>query len=151
MRLAVVLLFVGIPLFGDSSAPAPSAEEAKPSRAPKPAQKGVYEGMMASELQALIGKPDKVVPVDTPEGKKNHAEVWIYKRLKSTSTDTVTVGTKPVTTRVKQGDNYVDVVVSNEPVIKNRVTEIYQVASFLIIQGRFIKSTQTEEKRQYFL
>jgi hypothetical protein len=111
LPFAVVFWLVGIPLFGEpsSSSSAPAAEGAKAAQTSKQAKKGVYEGMPASELQALIGKPDKVVPVDTPEGKKNQAEVWIYKRLKSTSTDTVTIGTKPVTTRVKQGDNYVDV------------------------------------------
>lgn len=91
------------------------------------------------------------LPPLSPNSQKNHVEISLYKHLKSASTDTVTIGTKPVTTRVKQGDNYMDVFVSNEPVIKNRVKEICQAASSLIIQGGCIKSTQTEGKRQHFL
>lgn len=141
-------------LFGASSEePAQQPASDSPQAAPvkTTAKKKVYEGMPASELQTMIGKPEKIIPVAIPPGKTGHAEVWIYKRHKSTSTDTVTIGTRPITIKQKRGESYVDVVISNEPVTKNRITETFDVAAFLIVNGQYITTTRTEEKQQSFM
>jgi hypothetical protein len=143
---ALALLFVlGAQVHAANADPAATAApQVQPTPGP---QQQFHEGMPAEELQRLIGKPEKVLPVAT---KKGHAEVWIYKKYKRTSMDTVKVGTKPITIREKRGDNYVDVVVSYEDVLKNRRTEVFAVASFLIVNGQYITCTQTEEKTESF-
>lgn len=107
--------------------------------------------MPAAELRALIGKPDKVVPVPTKSGQTDQVEIWIYRRLINSSTEIVTVGNKPIMGRRLNGDGTsTEYVMTTEPVNKNRVTETYKVASFLIANGQYITTTQTEEKQQYF-
>lgn len=123
------------------------ATETPKTQQPQSASPRVYEGMPAAELRALIGKPEKIVPVAS---KKGHAEVWIYRQLKHTTVDMVQVGTKPVIIRQKNGNDYVDVVVSEDPILKNRRTEVFAVASFLIVDGHYITCTQTEQKAESF-
>lgn len=150
--LATIILTPLPSLLGEAApSPAPVTEVPQASPAPTAAKKKVYEGMPASELQALIGKPEKIIQVATPPGKTGHAEIWIYKRRKSMSTDVVTIGTRPITIKQKRGDTYVDVVVSNEPITKNQTTETFDVAAFLIVNGQYITTTRTEEKQLSFL
>lgn len=150
--LAAIILTAVPSLIGETvPTPPPATEGQQATPVPATAKKKVYEGMPASELKALIGKPEKIIQVATPPGKTGHAEIWIYKRRKSTSTDTVTIGTRPITIKQKRGDSYVDVVISNEPVIKNRLTETFDVAAFLIVNEQYITTTRTEEKQESFL
>lgn len=145
--VATAMLLLCTPLFADTAAPAREGTgDEKQEPAAHPAGK-VYEGMPAADLRALIGKPDIIKPVET---KKGHAEVWIYRRLKRSTTDTITVGNKPITTRQKRGDEYVDVVIGQEPIIKKQLTDVYEVASFLIVNDQFILCKNTEETEQSF-
>lgn len=151
--IMMLAMAVGTSLASGSadSKPVPAASKKEAAAPKKPARNPVYVGMPAKELEALIGKPQKIIPVKTPVAKGNHSEVWIYKRLKSSSSESVTIGSKPIMGRRQSGDGtWTDVVLTTEPVEKMRVTDIYEVASFLIVNGRFIATTHTEEKDQHF-
>ena len=150
--IALLATIAGTSLASESAdaKPIPAAAK-KEITTPKPPKRQVYVGMPAKELEALIGKPQKIIPVKTPVAKGNHVEVWIYKRLKSSSSESVTIGTKSINGRRQLSDGtWTDVVLATEPVEKMRVTDTYQVASFLIVNGRFITTTLTEEKEQHF-
>jgi hypothetical protein len=147
------LLIAGVPLFGETAEakPVPATEGQTTAPAARPAKKGLYVGMPAAELQALIGKPEKIVPVPASSAENGHGEIWVYRRLIKSSTEIVTIGTRPVMGKRQNGNGvWVDVVLSNEPVTKNRITQTYQVASFLVVNGQFVTSTKTEESQQSF-
>jgi hypothetical protein len=92
--------------------------------------------MPAEALQALIGKPEKIVPVPAQSSENGHGEIWVYKRLIKSSTEVVTIGPRPVMGRRQTGNGtWSDVVLSTEPVTKNRLTQSYQVTHFLIVDG----------------
>lgn len=154
-RLVIVLPAIAVAI---QCAAAPSPAKATPGAkdgashaATKSKQPRVYVGMPAKELEALIGKPQKIVPVTTPVKKGTHAEVWIYKRLKQSTTESVTIGSKPIMGRRPTGDgSWTDTVLTTEPIDKTRVTNTYQIASFLIVNGRFVATTLTEERDQHF-
>jgi hypothetical protein len=119
----------------------------------KPAgSKKVYEGMPSAELRALIGEPTRVVPAKLPNNKTG--EWWVYERLKGTTTESVAVGTTPITSRrqskTTEGTVDVDNVVGFDVVKENRTVEVYQVAAFLIYDGAYITCKKTEEKRPVF-
>lgn len=145
-KFTVATVACALPLGATSFAAEGTAHTKETPQAAAP-KKGVYEGMPAADLQALIGKPEKIVPVSTKTG---HAEVWIYKRLKRTNTDVITIGTKPVIARQQRGDDWVDVVVGHEDITKNKLTEVFEVASFLIVNDQYITCTNTEEKVESF-
>ncbi len=147
------LMIAGARLFAQAldTKPAPAAEGQPATPAAHPVKKGVYVGMPAAELMALIGKPDSIVQVPTKSGKGGHAEIWIYRRLINSSTEMITTGSKATTIRrPNPNGTSSDVVVSTEPVTRNRITDTYRVASFLIVNSQFVTTTQTEEKKQYF-
>ena len=153
-QIAALLVIAGAPLAGEpaDAKPAPAAEgpTATPAAA-QPAKKRIYVGMPAAELQALIGKPEKIVPVPTNSTENGHGEIWVYRRLIKSSTEVVTIGTKPIMGRRQTGNGtWSDVVLSTEPVTKNRLTQTYQVANFLIVNGQFVANTQSEEAEQSF-
>ena len=152
-QITALLMIVGAPLLGEpaDAKPAPAAEGQAATPAAQPAKKRIYVGMPAAELQTLIGKPEKIVPVPAKSDENGHGEIWVYRRLIKTSTEVVTIGTKPVMGRRQSGNGtWSDVVLSTEPVTKNRLTQTYQVASFLIVNGQFVTNTQTEENQQSF-
>ncbi|HTZ20824.1 MAG TPA: hypothetical protein VMC06_08075 [Opitutaceae bacterium] len=152
--ITALLVIAGASLHGETAEakPAPAAEGQAATPGAKPAKKGIYVGMPAAELQALIGKPEKIVPVPNNNGTENgHGEVWVYRRLIKSSTEVVTIGSKPVMGRRQTGNGtWSDVVLSTEPVTKNRLTQVYQVASFLIVNGQFVTNKQSEETEQSF-
>lgn len=152
-QITAILMIAGAPLFGETAETkqGPAADEKPSSLTTQPTKKHIYVGMPAEELQALIGKPQKIVSVPSKSDKEGHAEIWVYRRLSKSYTEVVTVGYKPVMGRRQNGNgSWADVVLSNEPETKFRVTEIYQVASFLIANGKYVATTQSEEKQQSF-
>lgn len=152
-QIAAILTIVGAPLFGEpTDAKQTTAAEGKPtSTAAQPNKKRVYVGMPAAELQALIGKPEKIIPVPRKSDKDEQAEIWVYRRLIKSYTENVTIGSKPITSRRPNGDGTSsDVVLLNEPVTQYRLTEVFQVARFLIANGQYVATTQYEEQQQTF-
>ena len=151
--ITALLVIAGAPLPGEpaEAKPAPAAEGQAATPAAQPAKKGVYVGMPAAELQALIGKPEKIIPVPSNSTESGHGEIWVYRRLIKSSTEVVTIGTRPVTGRRQTGNGtWSDVVLTTEPVTKNRLTQTYQVANFLIVNGQFVGNKQSEETQQSF-
>ncbi len=149
--ITAILVIAGVPLFGEPADATPAPATGGKTTAAAPAKNRVYVGMPAEELQALIGKPERIVPVPSKSGKDGHVEIWVYRRLIKTSTEIVQIGTKPIMLKKLNSNGTVtDVIVSYEPVNPNRVTEVYQVANFLIANGQFVTTTQSEEKVQTF-
>ena len=151
--VTALLVIAVAPLPGEpaEAKPAPAAEGPAATPVAQSAKKGVYVGMPAAELQALIGKPEKIIPVPSTTAEAGHGEIWVYRRLIKSSTEVVTIGTKPVMGRRQTGNGtWSDVVLTTEPVTKNRLTQTYQVANFLIVNGQFVGNKQSEETQQSF-
>jgi hypothetical protein len=152
-QVTALLLIAGAPLLGEpaDAKPAPAAVGPAATPAAQPAKKGLYVGMPAAELEALFGKPEKIIPVPAPATESGHGEIWVYRRLIKSSTEVVTIGTKPVMGRRQTGNGtWADVVLTTEPVTKNRLTQTYQLANFLIVNGQYVMCTKTEESQQSF-
>ncbi|HLP07430.1 MAG TPA: hypothetical protein VK178_04630 [Opitutaceae bacterium] len=148
---AALFLVSGYSALADEPVAAPVAEA--PAQTAKPAgAKKLYEGMPSAELRALIGEPKRIVPAKLPNNKTG--EWWVYERLKGTTTESVAIGTEPITsrgqTRTAEGTVDVDNVVGFDVVKENRTVEIYEVASFLIYDGVYVTNKKTEEKRPVF-
>lgn len=148
---AALFLVSGYSALAGEPVAAPTADT--PAQAAKPAgAKKLYEGMPSAELRALIGAPQRVVPAKLPNDKTG--EWWIYERLKGTTTESVAIGTKPITSRGQQktaeGTVDVDNVVGFDVVKENRTVEIYEIAAFLIYDGVYVTNKKTEEKRPVF-
>lgn len=151
--ITAILMVVGIPLFGEptETKQGPSAVAKTPSRDTQPAKKRIYVGMPAAELQALIGKPEKIIQVPHKSDKDGQTEIWVYRKFIKSFTEPVTIGSRPVMGKRQNADGTSsDVVLSNEPVTKFRLTEVYQVARFLITDGKYVATTQFEENQETF-
>lgn len=151
--ITALLMIAGTPL---SSQPAETTQnpqvETKPASPLAPTKKkGVYVGMPADELQAAIGKPERIIPVPAKSENDGHSEIWIYRRFLRSYIEIVTIGSRPIMGRRRNADgSWSDVVLSTEPVDKNRRTDVYQVARFLITDGKYVANAKFEEKEQTF-
>jgi len=84
------ILAVGTLLGGSGAAAVDSAGQSgltaidpKAEAATKTPKRSLHQGMTADEVIAIVGKPDKVAPMKTPDGK---AEIWTYRRQVGTTT-----------------------------------------------------------------
>jgi len=138
--ITAILMIAVTPLSSQSAETKqdPEAEAKTVSPVAPTKKKGVYVGMPAEELQAAIGKPEQIIPVPSKSANDGHIEV-------------MTVGSRPIMGRRQNGDgSWSDVVLSTEPVDKNRRTDVYQVARFLITDGKYVANAKFEEKEQTF-
>jgi hypothetical protein len=151
--ITAILMIAVTPLSSQSAETKqdPEAEAKTVSPVAPTKKKGVYVGMPAEELQAAIGKPEQIIPVPSKSANDGHSEIWVYRRFLRSYIEVMTVGSRPIMGRRQNGDgSWSDVVLSTEPVDKNRRTDVYQVARFLITDGKYVANAKFEEKEQTF-
>jgi len=126
------------------SAATPKSEDVKGGP-----RKTLSVGMPAAEVQALIGKPQAIEQMDTPEGR---ADVWVYRRLKESVTTSEYAGEKPITKETIDGvGRVITDVVASEAIMRPMRKDTYEVVRVLIFKGVFVNLRKSVETKQTWL
>lgn len=147
--LAALLLGAGS-LFAEESAQSqPASELAAPAEAAKKApRKGLVVGMSAAEVESLIGKPNEIESLATPEGP---ATVWVYRRSKGVQVENLHMSDKQITAWVQDADGTMkEKVVGTEPIFKQVRRETFEVVRICLFKDRFVNMSKTVETRENF-
>lgn len=103
-------------------------------------------GMAAAEVRAILGTPQKIDPLQAPSGD---AEIWTYTTQTEISRERFQVGSRPITTLVRDSNGRErEQVIGEEPLwgTKKRLrTRTYQV---LLFNGQFLNDKVSEEEKQ---
>lgn len=123
----------------------PPAGEAAP--ASHPAKRALQKGMTADEIVALIGKPDKIEPMKTAEGK---AEAWTYRRKIDTMVTQVPTHTIDITAfnGMPSAGSLSGTVQTPTLAYSMETTTTYQVTSLLIYDGKLVVAKQWREREK---
>jgi hypothetical protein len=135
------------------SGPAWAAEQAAPVS--KPAQeagpatntkkKALEKGMSAEDVIAMIGKPDRVEPMKTEQGK---AEIWTYRRKTDLMVTQVPTHTVDITTFNGRAYDGAGTVQTPQLAYGTETTTTYQVTSLLMFDGKLVVAKQWREREK---
>lgn len=117
---------------GPAAASVPTSESS-PNKTARPVLK---TGMDAAAIRRLIGAPDEITPMETPEGK---AETWNYRRVLDRQTRQVaaTATNVPAFSGLPR-----DMGTEVQLGYRTERTTIYQVSSLLMVEGKLILAKQ---------
>lgn len=122
-----------------------TGQKAAPQEPPAKTSKGwpiLKPGMTAKEVIRAIGKPERIKPRESKEGK---AEVWTYRRELGRWTDQRVVAEMGLPAFISTGPGNGGMGTVYEPVYRTEhVTEI-QVSSILMFDDKLVTATQQTE------
>lgn len=104
--------------------------------------------MAADEVRKLLGKPESVRPMQSPNGT---AEVWTYSRRIPGTTETISVGSAPVTTTVPGPNGTTSTqTMGSEPVYRTIRHVTIETVNVLMFNQHFLEKKITREEKQEF-
>lgn len=142
---ATAALLMTAPILSAADVAAPSSENSTAADAPKSAKPSLQKGMDAASVIRLIGKPEQIRSMNSPEGK---AETWIYRRLLSRTMTQQATGTRDV----PAFDGSVGAQMGTRPeiVYSNVTVETYQVTHLLMFNDQLLVAKQWREQSRSF-
>ena len=123
----------------DSKVPAEAASK-------KPAKTPLEKGMTAETVRKLIGEPNEIKKLKSPEGK---AETWVYRREIGVRFIDVAAGTRQVPAYVGVGGTD-GMGTRTEIIYRKKRVIIYRVTSLLMFNDRLVLAKQVDEQSEHY-
>lgn len=144
--MAVAALLFTAPTSSAAETAAPVSETPSLSTdAAKPAKPSLQKGMDAATIIRIIGKPEQIKPMNSPEGK---AETWIYRRLLSRTVTQQATGTREMPSFDGSIGNQLGS--RSEVVYTNVMVETYQVTHLLMFNDQLVVAKQWREQTRSY-
>ena len=150
------LLFLACPFFLAGPVPAQAAEKnaeaalaaAAADGAAKTKVAGLKTDMPAGAVRQLMGTPDEIRPMKTPEGK---AEIWAYSRVVNIRMERIEVpGTPIVSTIVDSSGVAHQSQTPGPPSYRNLSHIIEETTEILMFNDRYAANKVSRHERQSF-
>ena len=149
-RRVLLRWMLGVILMGGVANASTETKDAPPSVAAsaKPAKPALEKGMDAAAVVRVIGKPDSVAPMASPEGK---AETWTYRRLLNKTTKQTIASVQAVPSfngSAGTGTDYSQM----RPEFKYGFEHIstFQVTQILMFNGSLVTAKQWTQREKTF-
>ncbi len=145
------LLFLAFPLFLTGPVPVRAADKdtaAASETAAKAKESALKPEMPAAAVRELMGKPDEIRPMKTPDGK---AEIWAYNREVSIRMERIEVPTAPIVTTLVDANGVAHQSQTPGPPEYHNLSHITEeTTELLMFNDRYVTHKVSRHERQSY-